>query len=642
MNEDLLGEFLIEGREQVGQASRDLVGLLRSPGDQAMLDRCFRAVHTLKGSAGLFDLPAMSRLLHAAEDQLGALRQGLERQGWARDHAKDAALLSVLVEVVDQVDHWLDDLERGGALPVDAEARSGQLIAALAGGAASEVSAASAGAVAIRYVPRAKAYFAGDDPIAIIKAVPGLTALTLSPREPVGALAGYDPFTCNLVIEAVSDAPRAEIDAALRWVKDQVTLSAVGRALAADPVAEVPRGEVASGEAQAEGQARTVRVEAARIDHLADITGELVIAKSGLSDLVGQIEQLPGGHAVAQALRLQQSRLDRLVGDLHGTVGKVRMTPLAPLFGRFPRLSREIARGLDKTVTFAVEGGHIEVDKAVVDGLFEPLLHVVRNAFDHGLEPPEARRGAGKPEAGLLVLSARAAGEQVVVEVRDDGAGIDPDRIRDLAVQRGLLSQAAAQALGIRGALDLIFVPGFSSAASVSQVSGRGVGMDAVRAAVGRLGGRVEVESQVGAGTTIRFLLPISMVLTKIMVVACGAERYGLILDDVVETTRLTADRIVSVRAGEAFQLRETVVPLVRLATLLGSEARDGAAFQRVVVTRVAGEPVGFAVDAILEPMDAAVRPMSGLLAGARGMVGSTLLANGAVLMILDLEALVS
>lgn len=651
MNEDLLGEFLIEGREQAGQASRDLVGLLGSPRDQAMLDRCFRAVHTLKGSAGLFDLPPMSRLLHAAEDQLGALRQGvgqqdLELQGRARDQATDAALLAVLVEVVDQVDHWLDDLERGGALPADAEERSGRLISTLAGGAAGEASAASAGGVAIRYVPRAGAYFAGDDPIAIIKAVPGLTALTLSLREPVGALAGYDPFTCNLVIEAVSDAPRAEVEAALRWVKDQVTLSAADRALAATPaaapVAEVPHGEVAPGEAEAEGQARTVRVEAARIDRLADITGELVIAKSGLSDLVGQIEQLPGGHAVAQALRLQQARLDRLVGDLHGTVGKVRMTPLAPLFGRFPRLSREIARGLDKTVAFEVEGGEIEVDKAVVDGLFEPLLHVVRNALDHGLERPEVRRGAGKPEAGSLVLSARAAGEQVVVEVRDDGAGIDPDRIRDLAVQRGLLSQVAAQTLDIRGALDLIFLPGFSTAASVSQVSGRGVGMDAVRAAVGRLGGRVEVESQVGAGTTIRFLLPISMVLTKIMVVACGPERYGLILDDVVETTRLTADRIVPVRAGEAFQLRETVVPLVRLAALLGAEVHDGGTFQRVVVTRVAGEPVGFAVDAIVEPMDAAVRPMSGLLAGARGMVGSTLLANGAVLMILDLEALVS
>lgn len=629
MNEDLLGEFLIEGREQVAEASRDLMSLLRAPGDQALLDRCFRAVHTLKGSAGLFDLPPMSRLLHAAEDQLGVLRQG---QG--RDPGADAALLAVLVEVVDQVDHWLDDLERGGALPIDADDRGGRLITALAGDSAGEAPIASAGPIAIRYAPRANAYFAGDDPIAIIKAVPGLMALTLSPREPVGELAAYDPFACNLVIEAVSTAPRAEVEAALRWVKDQVTLSAIE--------ATVAPAEAAPNEAEGEGQARTVRVEAARIDHLADLTGELVIAKSGLSDLVGQIEQLTGGHAVAQALRLQQARLDRLVGDLHGTVGKVRMTPLAPLFGRFHRLSREIARGLDKTVAFTVEGGEIEVDKAVVDGLFEPLLHVVRNALDHGLERAQIRREAGKPETGALVLSAQAAGEQVVVEVRDDGAGIDPARIRDLAVQRGLVSEATARTLDARGALDLIFLPGFSTAASVSQVSGRGVGMEAVRAAVGRLGGRVEVESQVGAGTTLRFLLPISMVLTKIMVVACGSERYGLVLDDVVETTRLTADRIVPVRAGEAFQLRETIVPLVRLATLLGARTCEAAAFQRVVIARVAGEPVGFAVDAIVEPMDAVVRPMSGLLAGARGMVGSTLQADGAVLMILDLESLVS
>lgn len=619
MTDELLDQFLIEGRELTAQAGEDLAALARAPGDRARLDRCFRAVHTLKGSVGLFELPAMGRLLHVAEDQLDTLRRG-----------GGEGAFDILLEAVDQVDRWLDDLERTGALPADASEQSARLVARLS--PSGEADQPKGGGVTIRYVPRADAYFAGDDPVAIIAGVPGLSDLRLSSREPFGDLAGYDPFTCNLVIEATSTAGRPEVEAALRWVKDQVELSAAVAAVA-EPTDH--------GEAEAAG--RTIRVEAARVDRLADITSDLVIAKNGLADLAAQVEQLADGRAVAQALRAQQARIDRLVGDLHGTVSKVRLTPLAPLFGRFPRLVRETARALGKSVAFEVEGGDIEVDKAVVDGLFEPLLHVLRNALDHGVEAPDVRRAAGKPETGVLRLTARIVGEQAVIEVADDGAGVDPGRIRDLAVARGVIDEASARALDDRAALELIFLPGFSTASVVSEVSGRGVGMDAVRSAMVRLGGRVEVDSVVGRGSTVRFLLPISMVLTKVLVVGCGAERYGLTLDGVVETVRVPADRVVPVRSGEAFQLRDQVVPLVRLGAVVGVPGQgDPDAARRVVVARVGEEQVGFAVDAIVGRMDAAVRPMSGLLAGARGVVGSTLLADGAVLMVLDLPELIA
>lgn len=618
MSQALLDQFLIEGRELTAQAGEDLAALARTPGDRARLDRCFRAVHTLKGSVGLFDLPAMGRLLHVAEDQLDTLRQG-----------GGEGAFDLLLEAVDQIDRWLDDLERTGALPDDAAERSARLIGRLSPSGGVEPSVA--GGVAIRYVPRADAYFAGDDPLAIIAAVPDLADLRLSSREPFGDLAAYDPFACNLVIEATSTAAQAKIEAALRWVKDQVQLSAV--AAVAEP----------AGRAEAEAGGRTVRVEAARVDRLADITSDLLIAKNGLADLAVQAERLADGRAVAQALRAQQARIDRLVADLHDTVSKVRMTPLAPLFGRLPRLVRETARALGKSVAFEVEGGDIEVDKAVVDGLFEPLLHVLRNALDHGVEGPDVRRAGGKPETGVLRLTARVVGEQALIEIADDGAGVDPARIRDLAVTRGLIEAASARALDDRAALELIFLPGFSTARLVSEISGRGVGMDAVRSAMARLGGRVEVDSRLGQGTSVRFLLPISMVLTKVLVVGCGAERYGLTLDGVVETVRVPADRIVPVRGGEAFQLRERVVPLVRLGAVVGVPGHgDRDAARRVVIARVGEEQVGFAVDAIVGRMDAAVRPMNGLLAGARGVVGSTLLADGAVLMVLDLPGLMA
>ncbi|MDB5377861.1 MAG: chemotaxis protein CheA [Rubritepida sp.] len=615
-------QFLAEGRELVAGAARDLAVLSRRPSDEAALDGCFRAIHTLKGSTGLFDLAPMGLMLHAAEDLLAAIRAG--RPGSPADFA-------ALLEAVDQVDGWLDVLERDGSLPADAAQAARDAVARFGGVAIAPPSpAAEPGGwrtppefaalvgTAIRYVPRADAYFSGDDPIAIVAAVPALTALRILPREAWGPLESYDPFACNLVIEAVSAAARPAVQAALRLVADQVEF--------ADLVPAEP-GAAAR---------RTLRVDAARVDRLAGLADDLVVAKSALAELAAEAEKLVGGHILGQSLRARQAQIDRLVGDLHATVGQVRLVPLAPLFGRFPRLARDIARALGKSVALEIEGGEVEVDKSVVDGLFDPLLHVLRNAVDHGVEAPAARLAAGKPEEGVIRLTARPDADRVIIEVTDDGAGIDPARIRVLAVERGLLPRDVANALEDAAAVDLIFTPGFSTAAAVSEVSGRGVGMDVVRAAAAALGGRVEVDAAPGRGTAVRFVLPVTTLLTKVMIVACGPDRYGLALDSVVETTRVTPDRIRQVRAGRAFLLRDQPVPLVALGALVGADAPPARAAERVVVARVGGELVGFAVDAILDRMDAVVRPMTGLLAGAPGLMGTTLLADGAVLMILD------
>ncbi|MBR0641430.1 chemotaxis protein CheA [Plastoroseomonas hellenica] len=640
MSQELMIQFLVEGRELVAEASRDLAMLIATPDDVAALDGCFRAIHTLKGSTGLFDLHPMGTMLHAAEELLAAIRAG--RPGHAEDFAR-------VLDAVDQVDRWLDALEGDGALPADADAAGRAIQARIRDAAPAldqaeaqlpavadwQLSAAFTGlsGTAIRYTPRVDCYFAGDDPVAIVAAMPQLIALSIAPRDAWGELEHYDPFACNLVIEAVSAAPRGEIEAAFRLVADQVELAEL---TAAEPGA--PAGGMTTR--------RTLRVDAARIDHLGMLADELVTAKNGLVDLAVAAEALSGGHTLGQALRGRQAQLDRLVGDLHAAVGKVRLAPLAPLFARFPRLARETARALGKSVRLELEGQEIEVDKTVVDGLFDPLLHVLRNALDHGVEPAERRRAAGKPEAGLIRLTARAAGDQVVIEVADDGAGIDPARIRNLAVARGVLARDAADALDDREAVDLIFVPGFSTAATVNAVSGRGVGMDVVRAAAARLGGKVTLSGEPGRGTTVRFVLPMSMVMTKLMVVTCGGERYGLALDSVVETARVAANRLVAMRSSQAFQFRDQVVPLVILRELVGAGSQGARAprgdAERVVIARVSGELVGFAVDAIVGRMDAALRPLDGLLSGAPGLAGSTLMPDGSVLLVLDLAELLS
>lgn len=627
MIDELLAQFLIEGREQAMEASADLMALQRAPHNAARLDNCFRAVHTLKGSADLLGLKPLGRVLHVAEDRLGALRGGTE----------SAPDFGELVAVVDQVERWLDALETTGALPADADGIAERLLAML--GAAhvapppailrSNVAFAGETGVAIRYTPRTDCYFAGDDPIAIISSVPSLASLRVGLREPVADLALYDPFSCNLTIEALSTAEWSQIEAALRLVRDQVELTRL---------APAPAGPAVPVEADA-GR-RTLRIDAARIDQLADIADQLVVAKSGLGDLAAQADRLAGGQGLGSTLRARQAELDRLVATLHATVGRARLTPLTPLFGRFPRLVREIAADLGKSVALEVEGGEIEVDKAVVDGLFEPLLHVVRNAVDHGVEAEAVRLAAGKTAQATLRLSARAVGDQVVVEVTDDGGGIDPARIRARALARGLIDETAARELDEAALVDLIFQPGFSTAEIVSSVSGRGVGMDAVRSATTKLGGRVEVGGRLGRGSTIRLVLPIRMVLARLLMVACGDERFGLLLEDIVEVTRVSARQVVPVRAGHAFVLRDEVVPLVWLARMVGGA--EGAVVDRVVVAKVEGELIGFAVDAVLDRIDAVVRPMSGLLSGAVGVVGSTLTADGDVLLVLDLAELLA
>lgn len=634
-----MAQFLAEAQEQIVQAEHSLASLRRHRGDAKAFDACFRAFHTLKGSTGLFDLAPMERVLHAAEDLLTGLRHAT---------ADDTVDVASLVETVDLVSRWLDTLRRTGSLPAEAEQAAAhecvrlKAITHRADGAkpASAGSGPAAGwqvplefagrsGIAIRYVPRPDSYFMGDDPVALMAAVPGLCAIKVSPRQAWGALDDYDPYSCNLVLEALSTASRPDVEAALRFAADQVQIVEVLK-------------EEAPDRSDADGALRTLRIEAARVDRLADLAEEFAIALNGLAELATQVESLPGGRALSQMMRTRQSHLDRLVADLHGTVGKVRLLPLNGVFTRFPRLVREIGRALDKSVALEIAGGEIEVDKTIIDGIFEPLLHVVRNAVDHGVEDPAARARAGKPETAVIRLNANLAGDQVVITVEDDGAGIDPVRIRNLAVARGGISQEAADALDDAGAIDLIFIPGFSSAGSVSAVSGRGVGMDVVRDSAHQLGGRVAVSSRVGQGSSVRMTLPVTRILARVMIVVCRGEHYGVALDHVVETLRIKAEQITPVRAGNAFRLRDEVIPLVSLGSLVGVADDAAAEGGVVVIAWVKGELVGFAVDKIVGRMTAAVRPMNGLLAGAPGVLGTCLVSDGSVLVVLDLPELLA
>ena len=660
MIDDLLDQFVHEGRDLLQQAAQGILAL--EAGDRASLDGANRAFHTLKGSAALFGFAPLEAVLHAAEDLTDAIRSGRV--------AVTADIADPLLATVGTIERWIEAIALAGSMPGEIAAEAPALVARLrpslqgAGPGATPLAprgtttdagdapvhhlasrlamspapewlpalllrrppGSNGPLTALRYRPTADCFFRGDDPLGLLRGVPGLVAVDV--RLPAGLSdATLAAFTCHVEILAFSTAPPDDIHKVFRFVPDQVEF--------ADVPPRGPDGAVAPPPRE-----RTVRVDVARIERLADIAGELLVAKNRLGHLARLAETNPAG--LARALQENLAEMERLARELHRAVSAVRMVRLGHTLRLLPRLVRETASRLGRSVTLDIEGEGTEAEKRIADGLFEPLLHTVRNAIDHGIEPPPARLAAGKPPEGRIAVHASQSGDRIVVDVTDDGAGIDPAVIRAAAVARGLIEPQAADALSDEGAIDLLFTPGFSTAGTVSAVSGRGVGLDAVRSSLALLGGRVDIASRLGAGTTVRFTIPRATVVTTLITVDVGGQSFGVPIDGVSEILHLPAVRIACVGETAAFALRGNTVPLLPLATLLGLPLtpRSGAD-AKVLVAQHGTGLVGFEVAGFGERVDAVVRPPHGLLAGLPGLLGNFLLGDGTVMLVLDLATLV-
>lgn len=646
--DDLIAQFAIEARELVQQASEDLLALEAEPASRERLESAFRAIHTLKGSTGLFDFGPMLGVLHQAEDLLSQARVG--------KLAVDMNLIDPLMAVVEWVDDSIEGIAQSGKL-AEARAKQATRILALlknemadvdqddAAGTTAEAlpywvlslreraaDVAAGATVAVRYEPHTECFFNGDDPLKTIAALPDLLHMAISFREPV-LRQDYDPFRCNLVIEALSGGSLDDAKAVFKLLPDQVTLFSVDQSEESAPVAKA--------DAVPDRQATTMRVDSARIDTLVEIAGELIIAKNNLVPLANDARE-NGNTSLARRIAASHSEIERLIGSLYSAVTRARMIPLEQVFRRFPRLVRETSSKRGKPVDLVIEGETLEADREIVEGLFEPLLHLVRNSLDHGIEPEADRLQNAKPGRGQILLQARQRGDQIEIDVVDDGRGMNPQRVLQTAIDRGLISATDIPALSEQDILQLVFTAGFSTASSVSDLSGRGVGLDAVRRSIQKLGGTVEMQSVMGSGASFILKLPISFSMTQLMVVSVGDERYGIPLADVTETHKIPATAIQTIRAGRAFVLRDKTMPLLDLAELL--QASPAASFSgdlKVLIVQAGQDQIGVVVDSIAERAETLTRPLGGLLQSVPGITGTTLLGDGKVLLVLNLEELV-
>ena len=408
------------------------------------------------------------------------------------------------------------------------------------------------------------------------------------------------------------------------------------------PAEPAAAGAGGAGPASQGGPAtRMLRIDQGRIDELLDLAGELLVAKNGLSYLARRADE-EGRSSLAGEIRERHASLHRIAEGIQSSVMRIRMLPVSVAFQRFPRLVRDVSRQVGKDVLLELAGEDVEADKDIIDRLGDPLVHVVRNSLDHGCEAPEERIAAGKPAQARISLSATREGGKLVVEVTDDGRGIDPAAIRRKAVQKGLLGEAAAAALSDQQAVDLVFAPGFSTAERVTDLSGRGVGMDVVLRAVQALTGQVTIRSEKGKGTRVRLALPMTMAVSRVLTIQLGGETLAVPVETVIEALRVPGDRFHKALDGEVVDWRGRVLPVLGLAGLLRMKtvatARDE---EPVLVVRRGGEDVGLRVDGFERDVDVVMKPLTGVLASHPALLGSAILGDGRVLLVLNVQEVV-
>ncbi len=570
---EIIEDFVVESSEFLEQLDQDLVRLEQAPEDLELLNDIFRPVHTIKGNASFLGFDKLTRFTHQLENVLDKLRSG--------DMAVTPTVMDVVLDSIDRIKLLLSHLQHEDTVDTsDLLHRLAHLLDPSLSPSASE-------------------------------GLPEPESRSTTPEDPVAVV----------LTPAASPAPAPVV----------TPPGAPVAPLAAPPA---PKKQTAR---RKDAEEQTIRVDIERLDALMNLAGELVIAKNRLQQFGQQFDTLYGDSELTESLMLTQSLIGYITGQFQEAVMKTRMLPIRKVFSKIPRLIRDLARDTKKQVELVLEGEDTELDKSVIEHIGDPLVHIIRNAVDHGLEYPHEREAIGKSAQGNVLLRAYSEGNYIIIEIKDDGRGMDPQKIFSKAVEKGLATADKAGVLTPAEMLDFIFAPGFSTAESVSNISGRGVGMNVVKENIIKLDGLIEIDSVVGQGTIFRIQLPLTMAIVPALLVNVAEATYAIPLNNVVETLVVSAADIYHMDQREMIHLRDRVVSLVHLSEILGQRERQVGEKYYVIIVGAGEQRVGLVVDHLQGQEEVVIKTLGEFFEEIHHIAGATIMGDGSVVLILNI-----
>ena len=634
--QEILQDFLVESFELVEKLDEDLVELETNPEDLELLNDIFRVAHTVKGASSFLNFDVLTHLTHHMEDVLNKARHG--------ELIITPDIMDVILESIDLMKALLEIIRDTSAdAGIDVSACVARLDKVSGGNGEVETPVAAAPA---------------PEPVAEV-----------APEADEDDL-DYDNMD--------ADEIEAEIERLLNQRQDEDKAKRAAKIAAGEAVPEMPSAPqedeakaeetpaappppppppaapkpVAKKEADAPKAAapakrapaaveQTIRVDVKRLDHLMNLIGELVLAKNRLIKINDDVEERYEGEEFLEELNQVVSIVSLVTTDLQIAVMKTRMLPIGKVFNKFPRMIRDLSRELNKKIELVISGEETELDKSIVEEIGDPLVHIIRNSCDHGVETPEDRTAKGKDETGVIALKAYNEGNQIVIQIDDDGKGLDTDMLKNKSLEKGIITEKEADTMSDKEAFGLIFKPGFSTAAAVTNVSGRGVGMDVVKTNIEKLNGIIDIDSEVGVGTSMKLKIPLTLAIIQALLVGVQEEYYAIPLASVLETVRISKDEIYTVEGKSVMRLRDEVLSLVHIGDIFEVERiLDASEHAYVVVLGLGTSKLGLIVDTLVGQEEIVIKSLGDYLKGIEGIAGATIRGDGGVTLIVDVVAL--
>ena len=617
--QEILEDFLVEAFELVEQIDHDLVELEANPGDLELLNSIFRVAHTVKGSSSFLNFDVLTKLTHHMEDVLNKARHG--------ELEITPDIMDVVLESIDKMKTLLSCIRDNGndtSIGMDI----GPICQKL-----TDISE--------------KGSLSADTPKE--ESTQAAPQADVQPQQPV-----QNDSADEVDVNSLSDAEvEAEIERLLkvRKAEDQARRQAKANTPSPSPASAKPKEAVAAnanankvpaqGSGNASAMEQTIRVDVKRLDQLMNLAGELVLNKNRIINIHNDVEERYEGEKFLEELNQVVAQLSVVTTDIQLAVMKTRMQPVAKVFNKFPRVVRDLSRELGKQIELEITGEETELDKSIVEEIGDPIMHMIRNSCDHGIEDPATRLANGKPEKGIIQLQAYNEGNHIVIEITDDGKGLDTNMLKMKAVEKKLITEKEADEMSDKEAFGIIFRPGFSTAAKVTNVSGRGVGMDVVKTNIEKLNGVIDIDSELGKGSTFKLKIPLTLAIMQSLVVGTQEEIYAIPLTSVLETVRVSIDSIYTIEGKNVLRLRDVVLSLVRLSDVFGvKQVFESNDLVYVVVIGVAESKLGIIVDIMVGQEEVVVKSMGDYLQNIRGIAGATVRGDGRIMLIVDVAAM--